>query len=298
MRRTSILIRTRLPRRELFRHCLVFGLFLIESLPTTTAMADGLVFELPPDGTWCEYSGETNSEVSIELPENIASTLSGEAKKQLDKMSGLHRHQGTIRLSSVGSEIRAQRPCRWVEISRTATMLEPEIEKPPSGEASKHQVLKLLIPERYLVRGEDPLANAILTLWNPKDVDVKNVELDKGFDRIQYEIDRFRQVFPPTLNSKETLPSATIKTPVGEFRDCEVISGTSHFDRPLLGDSRWEFESEWELALHADAPYGLVRIQCKSTGKEVTRNIVTHVKMQYVHILSKAGEGATSTLQD
>lgn len=297
MRENSILICAKLPLRQLTRHCLIFGLLLIEALPATTAKADGLIFALPPDGTWCEYSGETNSEISIELPKSIASKLSGEAKKQFDEMSGPTRHQGTIRLSSVGSETRAQRPCRWIEVSSTTKQLKSEKEQSPLGEAVKGHVLKLLIPERYLVRGEDPLANAILATWNQKDVDVKNVELEKGFNRIQYEIDRFRPVFPPTLDCKKTLPAVTINTPVGEFQDCEVITGTSHFDKPLLGDSRWEFTSEWELALHADAPYGVVRIQCKSIGKEIT-SLVTHIEMTYVHILSKVGEGATSTLQD
>jgi hypothetical protein len=222
--------------------------------------------------------------------------MTNEAKKQLEKMSRPLRLKETVRLSSVGRATRAQRTCRWIEITRKGEVLDLDSEQAFPADADTSNTLKLLVPERYLVRGEDALDHAILALWNPKGVDIKKVPPERGFNRIQYEIDRFRPVFPPPLKSEKRLPDRTIETPVGEFQDCEVIAGTSHFDRPTLGDSRWEYDYEWELALHPDAPYGVVRIECKATGKEVTRNLVTRFESRDVHTLSKTGEGATSEL--
>src|SRR5207248_6467712 len=100
--------------------------------------------------------------------------------------------------------------------------------------------LKMLIPEEYLQRGKDPLSHAVLTFFNPMPVDEKKVEsfIDEGFNRIQYEIDRFRLPFPKPLDNPKSLKGETVETPAGKFEECEVVTGTSDYDGQLLGQGR------------------------------------------------------------
>jgi hypothetical protein len=206
-------------------------------------------------------------------------------------MGGGMKLQQVVRVSSVGSETYAGRPCRWIELSGEATM---------HGQKTNDQaaVLKMLIAERHLQRGQDPLNHAIYTFWNPKGADLAGIVDAKGFDRIRYETERMYTLFAPPLRNEKKLSVATIRTAAGEFRDCEVITGTSNFDRPLNAGGRWDAELEWTIALHPDAPFGVVRVAVESTGQEVSRTISMKFKQSNVLTLSKTGTDAKTTLPD
>jgi hypothetical protein len=129
-------------------------------------------------------------------------------------------------------------------------------------------LLKLLAPEKDLTRGGNLLDDSYLAFFNPKEVDMQHIPDDPGFDRIRYEIERFLICFPPPLRDEERLPAETIITPVGTFKDCDVIRGKAKFSRPLMNDGIWNVESMWTIALHHEAPFGVVRLKSEESSAE------------------------------
>ncbi|HEY3391968.1 MAG TPA: hypothetical protein VGK58_04635 [Lacipirellulaceae bacterium] len=255
-------------------------------------LADGLIFSLPPDGTWVEYVGSGQYRCEFSVPEDVLKRMDPAGKAQMEALSRPQELQETIRVSSVGVDKYAERGCRWIELRSSSKRIS-------SGSQEEHPnpiyLLKMLIPEKYLNRGNDPLDNAVLTFFNPKDSDRAKVAPEPGFDRIRYEIERFIPRCPPPLEDETRLDNETIETAIGTFRDCEVIRGTSQFDRPLSNDGRWEGKSTWIIALHPDAPFGVVRLGTESTVNEVHTG--SAVKSQSTREYKIAAKGADATTE-
>ena len=92
-------------------------------------LAEGLFYQLPPDGSW----------VRFEAPWTYRSgdqTLTGSQ---------------TLWMASVGEVTENGEPCRWIEFRLDAI----------ENGVKKFWVRKLLIPVRYLRRGEDATAHVI-----------------------------------------------------------------------------------------------------------------------------------------
>jgi len=242
---------------------------------TQTARADGLIFELPADGTWARYVVKTEAEFGFKgaQPQRVS----------------LER---TLTVSSVGQLMRNDQTCRWIE-------LELENKGGEQGAYSK-LILKLLIPQEYLRRGEDPLAHPVLTFFDPKPSDRKapllESYIDQGFNRIQYEIDRFRNVFPKPLDNPTKLKPETVETPAGKFENCEVLGGTSDLDGQLVNNGRMAYHATYRLFLHAKAPFGLVAMHAEMKGTEYGRRAVS-VSSKETLTLSESGKSATSHLR-
>jgi hypothetical protein len=256
-------------------------LLLLSAIGVPNAFADGLIWRLPPDGTFVEFRGESQGEFKPVLSKEFAKQLPSKEIEKLEHVQSF-KMQNTVTVSSVGEIRRAEQNCRWIELQMRA--------------GDNEHVLKILVPEKYLTRGEDPLDHAVLTLFNPKDADRAKVPPEEGFNRIAYETDRFRSVFPMPLKNVRQLPRKTIDTPIGTFADCEVVAGTMEFDRPLAAQGRWEVKSSWQIALHPDAPFGVVHVQCQATGHEFSRNIRSDISMTSTLTISRKGNDAKSTL--
>jgi len=256
---------------------------LLLGIGVTDAFADGLIWRLPPDGTFVELRGECQGEFKPVLSKEFAQKLPSKEIEKLEHVQSF-KMQNTVTIGCVGEVRRAEQNCRWIELKI---------------QADHHEnVLKILVPEKFLARGEDPLAHSILTLFNPKDVDRTKAPPEKGFDRIGYEIDRFRPVFPMPLKDVRELPRKTIETPIGTFSDCEMIAGTTEFDRPLLAQGRWEVKSSWQIALHPDAPFGVVQIHSEATAHEYARNTRSDISTTCTLTISRKGSDAKTTLPD
>jgi len=87
---------------------------------TPRATADGLITQLPDDGSWAEF------ELKLILTEN-------EQKRE---------HSAYLRLSSVGQVENQGIKCRWVELQVSRT-------EPPKPD----EVAKILVPEESLKSG-------------------------------------------------------------------------------------------------------------------------------------------------
>ncbi|WP_422927031.1 hypothetical protein [Singulisphaera sp. PoT] len=252
---------------------------LFSSGLSNLSRADGLVFRLPTDGTEVVFREEIEFQVKSQLLEDGRPSTKVDLPEQKGKQAGL------ITIGSVGRASRAGQECRWIELRRATG----------TGSGPEH-VLKMLIPEAYLKQGEDPLAHAILTFFNPKPIDVANGLKEEGFDRIQYEIDRFRPVFPETLREMRELPKRSVKTAVATYEECRVLAGKTRFDRPLLGKGRWTNESDWEITLNPAAPFGVVQILCSSETDEIGPEVTNHIRARSSLILDRIGTGARSML--
>lgn len=234
---------------------------------------DGLIYQLPEDGTWAKYTVKLNCEQKFEsIP----------AQK--------YQIEGTLTISSVGEVLRNEQPCRWIELKFESQ----------SEETYPRLVLKMLIPVDKLKRGEDPLAHAILTFFHRKPMDKKRVEsfIEKGFNRVQYEIDRFRDVFPRPLSQARSLPREMVKTAAGTFEDCEVVAGTSSYDGPLVEDGRTVFDARYKTTIHPQSPFGVVGMTIELDGREYGDEDVgvLRVKATKTLTLAQTGTRAVSAL--
>jgi hypothetical protein len=258
--------------------------FLLCQVAIVPACADGLVFKLPVDGTIAKFREETSFVSRVVLSDGQEKILTASELLLAPKEQKI---ECTVTIRSVGKERQALQDCRWIELSRETSIA--------GGPPNKH-VLKLLVPEEYLTRGKHPLDHTLLTFFNAKERDQGQRQSPEGFNRIDYETDRFLPIFPPPLTNERRLASTTIETKTGMFRECEVITGTTEFDRPLLGDGRWAFKSEWRISLHADAPFGVVELRSKSQGREIRDDgFYVELKSHSVLTLSEVGADAKGT---
>lgn len=93
------------------------------------AAADGLLYQLPEDGTWVQY----------------------EAKIAMTQGDNTRDATGTLRMSSVGAVTEGGKKCRWIEVNMTMVI---------NGN-KRAIVAKLLVPEAHLKEGGKPVENRV-----------------------------------------------------------------------------------------------------------------------------------------
>jgi hypothetical protein len=112
----------------MIRSTVFAGMFLAAAAPQM-ARADGLIFQLPKDGTRATFDME------------ITQTIKG-------RVSTI---KGTLSISSVGRKLIDDEKCRWIECKMAFKV----------GEFDQVVISKALIPEKYLGKGESPLDHVI-----------------------------------------------------------------------------------------------------------------------------------------
>ncbi len=113
--------------------CRIAFVVLCSCLPTAV-LADGLIYQVPPDGTWVRFQ----TDGTREAPDGKVVPLTG-----------------TITLSSVGVAKVDGEVCRWIEFGGEAKL----------NDESATQFHKLLIPEKHLGKGQDPLPHVRKAWW-------------------------------------------------------------------------------------------------------------------------------------
>jgi hypothetical protein len=187
------------------------------------AIADGIISQLPPDGSWVQYdvTGE-----ALEPSGNVSVTL-----------------KGTFKLSSVGREMLDGNPCRWIEIETAIEF--------GRGEEKREltEIVKLLVPEKFLVNGQNPSAH-VLKAWKQDGQGVARELNLKGDDA--REVTSLDEIFHGPLNLKETKEDVALETPAGNFR-CQSIKAKQI---PEQRDAPVEFSTQTWLA--DKTPFGVV----------------------------------------
>jgi len=197
---------------------------MVFAIGATTAYADGLFCNLPKDGTWATY--QFDSSVS-------------------HGQYGVQTVKGTIRMASVGAVTENGQPCRWIEVA-----MEPQFEKgtaPPGG--GTKQVIKVLIPEKFLAKGETPLDHAIRAWkWAKGEGEPEKMKDLRDPDDAPIHV-----ILSGPLKDAKQLPKAEVEGKLGELL-CEGVTGS--LELKLSGGATFRYVLENRM--HRRAPFGIV----------------------------------------
>lgn len=184
---------------------------VVLSLVPSIGKADGLLYQLPKDGVWILY----------------------DAKGSVNDME----LDGSLKMSSVGTATENDEPCRWIEFTMVMNV---------NGQDSTVNA-KLLIPEKHLKEGENPVPNRVRG-WIKMGADSEAVELtDERLGPVQ-------AFLAGPLQDVKKLEPVVVESKLGKL-ECAGVSGLIEFmergrTSKITGDIR----------RHAKAPFGVVSV--------------------------------------
>jgi hypothetical protein len=224
------------------------------------AQADGLLCKLAKDGTWATYQLDGSGKNVGEFGFNLAA-------------------KGTLRIASVGRVTEDQQPCRWIEIQFDAEYAIG------NEKVKKSDWWKILIPEKYLVRGQSPLDH-VLRAWYRSEADDSSQKTDDPSDgRTPLPI-----ILSGPLADGERLKAAEIDSGLGTLA-CEGMQGTLNLTT-ARGGALPPIREKWkiETRVHPKCPFGVVA--CSWTLNSSLETQVWHLNLR------DFGENATSKMPD
>jgi hypothetical protein len=232
-------------------------LVLLFVLPAGRVRADGLLYQLPKDGTWASY----DVEVTARGPEGPLSI------------------KGTLRLASVGQTIENKTPCRWIEVQIDMTMIVKD------HKDTKTRLYKILVPEKYLTKGETPMEHA-LRAWEQADREEPKKMQDPG----SFQAGPFPIVLSGPWKDVRSLEKTEVESKLGKL-PCEGVQGTLHFTSKETNDVKCTFENR----MHAKSPFGVVT--SRWTLKPPTKSSDPGT-MEWTLKLADFGENAVSKMPE
>jgi hypothetical protein len=232
---------------RLIRLCILSLAVVFGGSSQSGVRADGLIYRLPQDGSWVRY------DLSMEGTQDLKWPV---------------KSVGTLMLSSVGRQRIEGQPCRWIEL-RLDVGAEVKLPDRQVKAQQRHIILKMLIPEEYLTAGADPLAHVRRLYYKDGDRKPELIEDEKWK---QYEIDRFRPLFPKPPAGKiadDHRAFEALDTKIGRL-DCEKLTFESSYDGPLARGARgrWIWQGEHQVWLSEEVPFGVAGLMLKSQSKE------------------------------
>jgi hypothetical protein len=203
----------------MFRARYLVAFFLVV-LPAGLAQADGLLYQLPKDGSSATYDVDVNAKGPGGMDMNI---------------------KGTVSLASVGQVTEGDQPCRWIEVQFKLTMTAGE------HKDEKTEVYKLLIPEKYLAKGEAPLEH-VLRAWT-REGQREPKKLDKPND---IDVGPLPILLSAPWKDVKQLDKAEVECKLGKVA-CAGVQGTLEFKMRQDKVMKCKLENR----LHADSPFGV-----------------------------------------
>ena len=233
------------PAKDRFSRLLGATIICICMLHPGIGCAEGLLYQLPKDGSWVRF--------------NIQYTFKSEGVEQ----SG----QQILTMASVGKTIEGVEPCRWIEF---------KIQANENG-TERLWIRKLLIPERYLKKGENPTLHVVRGWTMQEDGKVERAVPVHG---------RWPAFLAGPLQDETKLAKQLVESKLGQLM-CEGAAGWIQFAEGNL-NTIVTFESR----LHEKAPFGVVatRMLFEVRGDGSNYTIDSTAK------LTDLGEGAKSAL--
>jgi hypothetical protein len=229
------------------RTLLLSTLASLLALAGGTARADGFVYQLPGDGWWVKYHMEGTSERN---GMQVSTT-------------------GSLTLSSVGRTQENGVDCRWIEIERKVQRNDTEFTI----------VTKLLIPEKYLKKGQSPLDHVVRGWVQFRDNEPREIDTSSG-------IGSSALYLAGPLNEAKKLAKEEVDSKLGRLA-CEGVSGKTEY-MGRFGTTR----ATVQLRLNEKAPFGVVQARVDSETErdgQVRKSTATYK-------LADVGTGATSAL--
>src|SRR5262245_9889194 len=188
--------------------------------------AEGLLYQLPEDGSWVRF------EVQYTF--------------KLDGMEKPGQGTGTLTMASVGKAVEGPEPCRWIEFKVQLKDIGPK------------QILirKLLIPEKYLKKGENPTGHVVRG-WAKFN--------DEAVERAVPVHGRWPAYLAGPLQDEKKLGRQLIESKLGALK-CAGVTGWIQYKE---GDVHMKVT--FETRLHEKAPFGVVssrmQFEMKRDGK-------------------------------
>jgi tetratricopeptide (TPR) repeat protein len=237
------------------------------------ARADGLVQQLPEDGSWVRF------ELTLE---------------RLDPKSGqvLQKSVGWQTVSSVGKLVLNDETCRLIE-------LKYELKASPESTESYSEAAKIAVPESK-VSGDESVLDHRRKAWLQTAGGGARGRTPAG--TTQFEIDtrsesnfryNLRFQLPGQLAEVRKLDPKTI-----EWNDrrllCAGISGRTEapFSNPNTGGD----EFSYEIRLHKDIPFGVVSQRCDWRRRGAEGQLIAH--RVWTFTLAEVGKDAKSSIPD
>lgn len=228
----------------------------------SAAIGDGLIHRLPPDGAWARFELEWVGP----SPASLLVVL----------------RTGELTVSSVGQTVVAGEQCRWIEIRH----ITPQNGKETVG------VQKLLIPEKYLLAGLNPLEH-VIKAWaqHPAVNGGAPQEITEPKGPKATPIRALTDMFYGPPVSLSPLEEEVIET-----RELGTLSCPGVAARFVLTRDNLESVFDYETRLHDKAPFGVVSFRSESIHKE---GDVVKVPRHVTKLrLIASGTGAVSALAD
>ena len=219
-------------------------------LSTGIAHAEGLLYQLPEDGSWVQFDAKyTFKTDGMEMP--------GEGT-------------GTLKMASVGKAIEGSEPCRWIEFDVRLKDSGPE------------QILirKLLIPEKYLKKGENATEHVVRGWAKFNNEDVQPAVPVHG---------RWPAYLAGPLQDEKKLDQQLVENKLGVL-NCDGSTGWIQYKE---GD--FHTKVTFETRLHEKAPFGVV--SCRMLF-EVKRDGKVQQTIDATAKLTDFGKDAKTALPD
>jgi len=215
-----------------------------------TARADGLLYQLPGDRSWVRFTASYTFKT--------------------DGMEQPGQGTGTMTMASVGKSLQGSERCRWIEF---------KIHLKDSG--MEHTLIrKLLIPEKYLKKGENGTEHVVRG-WAKYD--------DEPVDRAVPVHGRWPAYLAGPLRDERKLAKQLVESKLGAL-ECEGVTGWMEYEE-------WDVHMKvtFETRLHEKARLGVVSSRMTF---EMTRDGKVLQTVEAMLKLTDFGSDAATALPD
>jgi hypothetical protein len=244
-----------------------------------------VIYQLPKDGSWIEYDYVVQIHDSVGKPTRL--------------------RKGTLKVSSVGSEVDDTEVCRWIEIKQIVkfqgTTEEAEKADQKLAQPEIIELYKVLAPEKWLVRGEQPIKHLIRSWYkeggtrHPRTGVVRDWATQKPFKYgrgnalNQLDFEKYLNGPRPQVDVRGPEDIESVLGPLS----CECVIGT--FKGKLRPDQSRTFfrETTW---VNPEAPFGVIKMQ--NDYGTITPNNIEIIKNRAVYTVVKKGDNAVSEIPD
>jgi hypothetical protein len=217
------------------------------------AFAGGIAYRLPPDGTWAKYKIASGDEYILEE----FHTQDGRRVFTKVDLPPAPKKEDLFLVRSVGRFDVAGVPHRWLELVN-----EPAVEgqeMPPV----RVIVLKLLIPESAFGPGSDPFDYVRKMYMSDRRPDGETfVSEVKDADRLAYELERFRALFPVAPKGTPREERVERETPAGRFQGYRMEFDYGYEGKLFAGKKgKNTHKGRYRVVVSEAAPFGIVEVK-------------------------------------
>jgi len=254
--------------------------------------ADGLIYQLPKDGSWVRYEVVLHhwDYTPLHSPqEDLGDERRTRPREDYDR--------GVMVVQSVGKVTVDGEACRWIELKAEP----PADNKRPITAA---QVYKMLIPEQDLKAGGDPFSHVKKMYYQPGS-GVLTVDMqDKAM--LKYQLDRIRRYFPHAPTQVVREKPYVLETPDGRITG-ELLTFNFAFDGKLYAGKAGFYSNtcRYRVVLDPNAPFGVNYLEVE--GESVEKLEDFRVNKPDIHrgwksrfredfLMKASGTGATTAL--